>query len=128
MLKFTGAAVNVTTREFQDEKSLIENLIRQVRLWDPDIVAGYETEMGSWGYVLQRAYVLSINMMPQLARPILDTNRDVTAMTDSQEEFEDVPKFIRQLRIPGRITLNVWRLLRKEVSCWLLKIELHKYL
>lgn len=36
--------------------------------FDPDILVGYEVQMRSWGYLLQRARVLGVNLCQQLSR------------------------------------------------------------
>ena len=35
---------------------------------DPDILVGFEIQMLSWGYVIERGYQLGINITPQLCR------------------------------------------------------------
>lgn len=95
------------------EKELLIELIKLIGVWDPDIFAGYEIEMSSWGYIIQRGYAIDINMPPLLSRVTsekinkflnVDEDRDV----DSNGEFE--------IKISGRIFLNVWRLLRSEIA------------
>lgn len=36
--------------------------------FDPDILVGYEVQMHSWGYLLQRAAVLGADLCQQLSR------------------------------------------------------------
>ncbi len=36
--------------------------------WDPDFLVGYELQMLSWGYLIQRAAQLNMDLCPQLAR------------------------------------------------------------
>lgn len=36
--------------------------------FDPDILVGYEVQMRSWGYLLQRAAVLGVDLCQQLSR------------------------------------------------------------
>lgn len=36
--------------------------------FDPDILLGYEVQMRSWGYLLQRAAVLRVDLCQQLSR------------------------------------------------------------
>lgn len=36
--------------------------------FDPDILVGYEVQMHSWGYLLQRAAVLGVDLCQQLSR------------------------------------------------------------
>lgn len=64
--------------------------------------------MLSWGYLLQRAYVLSINLVSELARV-----RVLTRFEDDQKETKEDDS---ELQLAGRIVLNLWRFLRHEVS------------
>lgn len=36
--------------------------------FDPDILVGYEIQMRSWGYLLQRAAVLGVDLCQQMSR------------------------------------------------------------
>lgn len=36
--------------------------------YDPDILVGYEVQMHSWGYLLQRALTLGVDLCQQLSR------------------------------------------------------------
>lgn len=36
--------------------------------YDPDILLGYEIQMHSWGYLLQRAAALSVNLCQMISR------------------------------------------------------------
>lgn len=64
--------------------------------------------MLSWGYLLQRAYVLSINLVSELARV-----RVLTRFEDDQKEPKEDDS---ELQLAGRIVLNLWRFLRHEVK------------
>nr|CAD7400920.1 unnamed protein product [Timema cristinae] len=90
----------------KDESALITSIQQLVTKWDPDILAGYEVEMQSWGYLFQRAFSLGVNLVPLVSRVPLAV-RD-SFMTNSQEEGE--------MKVAGRVVLNVWRLMRNEVS------------
>nr|CAD7426301.1 unnamed protein product [Timema monikensis] len=90
----------------KDESALITSIQQLVIKWDPDILAGYEVEMQSWGYLFQRAFSLGVNLVPLVSRVPLAV-RD-SFMTDSQEGGE--------MKVAGRVVLNVWRLMRNEVS------------
>lgn len=95
------------------EKELLLELIKLIAIWDPDIFAGYEIEMASWGYVIQRGYALNINMPSLMSRVTSEklhkiVNSDEDRDVDGEGEFE--------IKISGRIFLNVWRLLRSEIA------------
>lgn len=64
--------------------------------------------MLSWGYLLQRAYVLSFNLVSELARV-----RVLTRFEDDQKEPKEDDS---ELQLAGRIVLNLWRFLRHEVK------------
>jgi DNA polymerase zeta len=76
--------------------------------------------MQSWGYLVQRASRINLNLPNLISRvPKLECN-EVKQMQSSQgaiAEYSD-------LRIQGRIVLNLWRLLRQEVS-WSLRTQIN---
>ena len=42
--------------------------INTVFRWDPDILVGYEIQMLSWGYIIQRASQLGVNLYTKISR------------------------------------------------------------
>lgn len=40
---------------FESELDLINEIISRVRIWNPDVLAGWEVHAASWGYLSQRA-------------------------------------------------------------------------
>ena len=102
---------------------------------DPDIILGYEVTMTSWGYLIDRAATLNVNLTNQLSRTpsnhIFSSIRSsrnilISLFTDQPENKLIVDragsgtgirqKSPSQVRIPGRIVLSVWRLLKKELA------------
>lgn len=79
--------------------------------WDPDILLGFEVQMLSWGFLLQRATALGIDLAPQLSR-VQDSS--ATARFDAQSDQWGA-RHTSEISITGRIVLNVWRLMRHEV-------------
>lgn len=76
--------------------------------------------MLSWGYLVQRASVLNVNMVQELSRiPNIKETRH-------QEDFED-NNGPSSLKITGRIVLDVWRLFRSEVLCLCCAMQLCLY-
>lgn len=66
--------------------------------------------MQSWGYILQRANVLGLNLIQELSR--------VPCQTEGKEWNEvDDNNGLSGLNVTGRIVLDVWRLFRSEVCC-----------
>ncbi|CAH0553548.1 unnamed protein product [Brassicogethes aeneus] len=86
------------------ETELIDRFLELIQYWDPDILAGYEIEMLSWGYLIDRASILGYNLIPLLGR----------IKESSDKYIRDGPQ--GELKITGRITLDVWRLMRHEIS------------
>ncbi|KAL1131908.1 hypothetical protein AAG570_011519, partial [Ranatra chinensis] len=94
--------IQVTT-----ELDLINELIILVRKTDPDILTGYEIEMSSWGYIVERGYKLGINLTEELNR----LRRTVSTNSGNSSQFPG-----SELKLVGRIVLNVWRLMRHEAA------------
>lgn len=84
-----------------DEIELVNTFFQLVNNWDPEIICGYEIEMHSWGYLRERCRHLGRNMNKELSRLIIEN--------EQSSEYEEI-------KIKGRIVLDVWRLLRHELS------------
>lgn len=96
-----------------DELTMINKFLDLIKEFNPDILIGYEIEMASWGYLIDRGYVLSLNLITELSRVI---NERVTK--DRGSGGDD-----GELRITGRIVLDFWRLLRHEIALQSYTIE-----
>ena len=108
--------LNIITE--QQETDAVNRLIKLVRDWDPDILLGFEVQMLSWGYLIQRASTLGIDLAPQLSR-VQDSS--ATARCDAEKDQWGA-SYTSEISITGRIVLNVWRLMKHEVvycSCWM---------
>jgi DNA polymerase elongation subunit (family B) len=70
----------------------------------------FQVEMLSWGYLFHRAYTLQINLFPLVSRV-------PTASTDNRhtENESAVSISMEEIKLTGRIMLNIWRLMRHEV-------------
>lgn len=95
------------------EKELFYELIKLVALWDPDIFAGYEIELSSWGYLIHRGYAIDINMPSLLSRV---TSEKIRKIVNNDEERDMDGESEYEVKLAGRIFLNVWRLLRSEIA------------
>lgn len=110
------------------EHELFEKLVCIVRRWDPDIFAGYEIEMASWGYVLQRAQLLDIRLKAQLSRIVPKVAATNAGQSDEPSErssqaahaagtdFYGTEYVEYEVRLSGRIFLDVWRLMKPEMA------------
>ncbi|XP_068087412.1 DNA polymerase zeta catalytic subunit isoform X2 [Hyperolius riggenbachi] len=95
-----------------DEKDLFEKFLSLIRKYDPDILVGYEVQMHSWGYLLQRASALNVDLCQQMSRIPEDKNKN-RFTADKDEYGADT---MSEINIVGRIMLNVWRMMRPEVA------------
>uniref|UniRef100_A0A6P4FM18 DNA polymerase zeta catalytic subunit n=2 Tax=Drosophila rhopaloa TaxID=1041015 RepID=A0A6P4FM18_DRORH len=93
------------------EAEAFEALLVLCGRWDADIYAGYEIEMSSWGYVIDRAKHLCFNISPLLSRVPTQKMRDF--VDEDREQFTDLDV---EMKLCGRILLDVWRLMRSEIA------------
>jgi DNA polymerase zeta len=78
-------AFRVTMAE--NEVDLFEKLHELVLLWDPEVFAGYEIELNSWGYLLQRGSTIEVNLKKLLSRIPGETVHDYNADNGEQGDF-----------------------------------------
>uniref|UniRef100_I3JZM4 DNA polymerase zeta catalytic subunit n=1 Tax=Oreochromis niloticus TaxID=8128 RepID=I3JZM4_ORENI len=83
-----------------------------VQLFDPDILVGYEVQLHSWGYLLQRSSALGVDLCQQLSRVPGDSKENRFAA----ERDEYGADTMTEINIIGRITLNLWRVMKTEVT------------
>nr|XP_006811588.1 PREDICTED: DNA polymerase zeta catalytic subunit-like [Saccoglossus kowalevskii] len=94
------------------EKTIFIELLKLVRKWDPDILVGYEIQMLSWGFLLKRAAIFDNDFCPKLSR-IPDCKRD-SHFSSGRDEYR--ANHLSEIHIAGRIVINLWRLMRHEVT------------
>ncbi|XP_041831754.1 DNA polymerase zeta catalytic subunit isoform X2 [Melanotaenia boesemani] len=95
-----------------EEKNLFQELIIVMRRFDPDVLLGYEVQLHSWGYLLQRATALGVDLCQQLSRVPGDSKEN----RFSAERDEYGADTMTEINIIGRITLNLWRVMKTEVT------------
>ncbi|KAM8831537.1 DNA polymerase zeta catalytic subunit isoform 2-T2 [Spinachia spinachia] len=95
-----------------DEKVLFQELIAVMRRFDPDILVGYEVQMRSWGYLLQRAAALRVDLCQQLSR-VPGDSKDNRFSAERDEYGADT---MSEINIIGRITINLWRTMKTEAT------------
>lgn len=97
------------------EAELLLTLVQLIGHWDPDIFAGFEIEMASWGYVLRRSQTLNINLAAMMSRVPTHVVRDVPQENDEiPTDWGGFRQF--EVKLCGRIFLDVWRLMRSEIA------------
>ncbi|XP_072912026.1 DNA polymerase zeta catalytic subunit isoform X3 [Hemitrygon akajei] len=95
-----------------DEKELFQELVHNIRRFDPDILLGYEVQMHSWSYLFQRAAALEVDLCQMVSR-VPDENKE-NRFAPERDEFGATA--MSEINIVGRIVLNVWRVMRNEVT------------
>ncbi|NXY81202.1 REV3L polymerase, partial [Alcedo cyanopectus] len=104
----TGLEVSYAT----DERTLFQEVVNIVKRYDPDILLGYEVQMHSWGYLLQRAAALKVDLCQMISR-VPDEKKDNRFAPELDEYGSDT---MSEINIIGRIMLNIWRMMRNEVT------------
>lgn len=98
---------------FKNEAEMLTNFALFIEEKDPDMILGYEVQMLSWGYLIERAGSLDINMITRLSRV---REKEKGAPPPEISEKENWFGLLISMTIPGRIILNVWRVMRSEVD------------
>ncbi|XP_060609160.2 DNA polymerase zeta catalytic subunit [Anolis sagrei] len=104
----SGLEVTYTT----DERALFQEIVNIVKRYDPDILLGYEVQMHSWGYLLQRAAALDVDLCQMISR-IPDDKKENRFASEQDEYGSDA---MSEINIVGRVVLNIWRIMRHEVA------------
>jgi DNA polymerase zeta len=112
--RYVKQGVEVTL--VKTEMEIFENFFQKVREFDPDIFAGYEIETASWGYLVQRGFVLNMNLNNALSRMPSDKAEKERAPVIDEEDQHEMGDYYSEQRIPGRILLDVWRLMKQEIA------------
>ncbi|ORY46574.1 DNA/RNA polymerase [Rhizoclosmatium globosum] len=101
-----------TIQEVETELELYECLLLNVREFDPDILLGYEVHLSSWGYLIERAKLrYKYDFLKDLSRMEFNAK---TKFGRDQDPFSY--KDTCAISCTGRIFLNVWRLMRGELT------------
>lgn len=96
----------------KDEKEMFEEFVKLVRRHDPDILAGFEIQQLSWGYLFQRAAFLEVQLCQQVSR-LPDEARESHFSAAKDAYGAD---HMSEITVAGRIMLNLWRLIKHEVT------------
>ena len=121
----------------KDEIGILKKFSEIVIKYDPDIITGFETELLSIGYIVNRGRILGIPLNLILSRINNGLDKTFTEefmrnasyqskfeiKIESLRDYSD-PKKINYLKnklgnkskIKGRIILNLWRVLEKELK------------
>lgn len=100
-------------RYYDDEQTMIMAFQSFVQSCDPDMIVGYEIQMLSWGYLIDRAKELDVILCPLLSR--VPKVNNVSKLNDDSEKEAFFYGHMNEFKITGRILLNLWRVMRSEV-------------
>ncbi|XP_062186460.1 DNA polymerase zeta catalytic subunit isoform X2 [Phragmites australis] len=119
---------------FPEENDLLNNLISAVCSIDPDILVGWEIQLGSLGFLAERAAHLGIGLLKRISRtpphelnhppknPVDESSQVLPEASSADDVINDVSEndwshtHASGIHIGGRIVLNLWRLMRAEVK------------
>ena len=63
-----GLSSDVRVEYVASEHALLQHLVGVIRRVDPDFLIGYEVVMSSWGYLIDRAAALDVNLVSEISR------------------------------------------------------------
>lgn len=109
LYKRISSHLNVDIKCLTSEKQMVDELIAAIDYFDPDILSGYEVNASSWGFLIERFQTVhDVNLLPRLGR----------VYSKGNGKFGDRwgHTHTSAIKINGRHMLNIWRLLRHEVS------------
>ena len=128
---------NVQIHVFPNESTMLGAFALLVQQCDPDIVAGWEVQKLSWGYLLDRARCLQLTSFlstvsrivashdssaPVFGGSTTNDSSDSSSASDSDSAKEISPGVVYYqqhgpgFELSGRVVLNVWRLARHEIK------------
>ncbi|KAJ2722571.1 DNA polymerase zeta [Coemansia sp. Benny D115] len=116
-----GFPSHVEHRHHSSEKEMISDIARWVCVTDPDVLCGYEVQNGSWGYLIDRsALAYGLQLEGELSRVAPPPRWSSWKQRGSDELARNNDTWGRRkgaaIKIAGRHVLNVWRLMRGELS------------
>uniref|UniRef100_A0A0E0QCI4 DNA polymerase zeta catalytic subunit n=1 Tax=Oryza rufipogon TaxID=4529 RepID=A0A0E0QCI4_ORYRU len=126
----SGCDVNV----FPGERELLNHLINAICSIDPDIIVGWEIQLGSLGFLAERAAHLGIGLLKRISRtpphqmkhppmnPVDESSQELPGASSADDVIDDASEnnwshaHASGIHVDGRIILNLWRLMRAEVK------------
>ncbi|KAM0465368.1 hypothetical protein ACHAPV_001414 [Trichoderma viride] len=107
-----GHAVSDEVIHESSELDLLNRMIEIVRVYDPDVLTGYEVHGSSWGYLIERARLkYDYDLCNEFSRMKAQSKGRFGKESD-QWGFNTTST----IRITGRHMINIWRAMRSEVN------------
>lgn len=95
----------------KDEEDLLEKFAAHVVDADPDVLIGYEIQNSSFGFMFDRAYQrFKMDFPARISRIIEPENR--SRWTNDSYSY----RHTSLISITGRHVLNIWRVMKNEVT------------
>eukprot|EP00923_Selenidium_pygospionis_P030946 GHVN01054996.1.p1 GENE.GHVN01054996.1~~GHVN01054996.1.p1 ORF type:complete len:1132 (+),score=180.09 GHVN01054996.1:185-3580(+) len=96
---------------FSDEKVMLSMFAHFIRVWDPDVITGYNVVNFDLDYLVSRSHVLKVPEMRYLGRGVgVETRcKDVTFSSRAIGTHEN-----KEFNIDGRLQLDVLECVRRE--------------
>uniref|UniRef100_A0ACD5WNY5 Uncharacterized protein n=1 Tax=Avena sativa TaxID=4498 RepID=A0ACD5WNY5_AVESA len=119
---------------FPEERDLLNHLISAICSIDPDILVGWEIQLGSLGFLAERAAHLGVGLLKRISRtlphqskhPPNNLDHESSQVLPEASSADDVIADASEsdwshthasgVHVGGRIVLNLWRLMRGEVK------------
>eukprot|EP01133_Synstelium_polycarpum_P008023 gene8023-9426_t len=102
------------------ERNLLVAFTELVRAFDADMLLGFEIQMQSIGYLIERARHIGISLCDEISRVIVPLITDGGGRKTDNYFSRELDRFGYEhssgIAIAGRIVINVWRLLRHELT------------
>ena len=109
--KLNDAAGQLPLMTYETEFDMLDALTDLVILFDPDILSGFEVNLFSWGYLIQRSKnIHKFNLAEELSR---------VSFSWKNEKFDKKSRqytHASAASITGRYVLNIWRIIRSNVA------------
>jgi len=97
-----------------NETDLFSLFLEKVREIDPDMIVGFETQKNSLGYLIERyRHLLTLNLCQDLSR-IQTPGGKEGFLNEDHEGWEF--RHSSGIHITGRVVLNVWRILKSDIT------------
>ena len=104
--------INFDVEEETTELDALTRLVDIVRMFDPDILTGYEVHNSSWGYCIERARVkYDLNLCDEISR-MKSQSHGRFGKDEDRWGFNHTST----IRVTGRHTINIWRAMRGELN------------
>lgn len=99
----------------EKEEDLFEEILSLIEVCDPEILIGWDIEFLSWGYIFQRASAFGKNLSGKISRiPSAKCSWETKAHDQSTTELH--LETLAEVKLPGRIVLDIWRIMRSEIG------------